>query len=69
MTITEMIKALEAIREAEGDIRVTIYDEYTACEGWGYKNEDLWTDATPEVETVIYDYKDKTEKVVCICAS
>lgn len=69
MTITEMIKALEAIREAEGDIRVTVYDEYTACEGWGYKYEDLWTDATPEVEMVPYEGKDKTEKVVCMCMS
>ena len=32
MTITEMIKKLEAIREVEGDIRVTVYDEYTAAE-------------------------------------
>ena len=53
MTITEMIKKLEAIRAIEGDIRVTVYDEYTSAEGWDYKNEDLWTDAEPTVDMVI----------------
>ena len=66
MTITEMIKKLEAIREVEGDIRVTVYDEYTSAEGWDYKNEELWTDAEPTVDMVIDDNDKEIEKVVCI---
>lgn len=66
MTITEMIKKLEAIRAIEGDIRVTVYDEYTSAEGWNYKNEDLWVDAEPTVDMVIDDNHKEIEKVVCI---
>lgn len=66
MTITEMIKKLEAIREIEGDIRVTVYDEYTAAEGWDYKNEELWSDAEPTVDMVLNDDYEEIEKVVCI---
>lgn len=66
MTITEMIKKLEAIRAIEGDIRVTVYDEYTSAEGWDYKNEELWGDAEPTVDMVIDDDDKEIEKVVCI---
>ena len=66
MTITEMIKKLEAIRATEGDIRVTIYDEYTSAEGWDYKNEELWLDAEPTVDMVVDDDDKEIEKVVCI---
>lgn len=66
MTITEMIKKLEAIRAIEGDIHVTVYDEYTSAEGWDYKNEELWADAEPTVDMVIDDNDKEIEKVVCI---
>ena len=66
MTITEMIKKLEAIRAIEGDIRVTVYDEYTSAEGWDYKNEELWVDAEPIVNMVIDDNGKEIEKVVCM---
>ena len=66
MTITEMIKKLEAIRDAEGDIRVTIYDDYTANEGWGYKHEELWSDAEPIIDMVLDDNDKEIEKVVWI---
>lgn len=66
MTITEMIKKLEAIREVEGDIRVTVYDEYTAAEGWDYSHEELWLDAGPIVDIVTDDNDKEIEKVVCI---
>ena len=66
MTITEMIKKLEAIRAIEGDIRVTVYDEYTSAEGWDYKNEELWVDAEPIVNMVIDDNDKEIEKVVCM---
>ena len=66
MTITEMIKKLEAIREVEGDIRVTVYDEYTAAEGWDYSHEELWLDAEPIVNMVTDDNDKEIEKVVCI---
>ena len=69
MTITEMIKKLEAIREVEGDIRVTVYDEYTAAEGWDYKNEELWENAVPTIDMVIDDNDKEIEKVVCIYSS
>ena len=62
MTISEMIEKLKAILVTEGDIRVTVYDEYTANEGWDYEESDLWLDAEPFVEYVA----DTTEKVVCI---
>lgn len=64
MKISEMIQTLQAILETEGDLRVTVYDEYTACEGWGYKQEDLWVDARPEVEVVVDDDEKEVEKVV-----
>lgn len=64
MKISEVIKELEKILATEGDLRVTVYDEYTAAEGWDYKNEDLWLDTSPCVTTV-YDDNDKAiEKVV-----
>ena len=63
MKISEMIQALQAILETEGDLRVTVYDEYLASEGWGYEEEDLWVDARPEVEVVVDDGKE-VEKVV-----
>ena len=66
MTITEMIKKLEAIRAKEGDIRVTVYDEYTASEGWDYKHEELWIDAEPTVNMVTDDDNKEIEKVVCM---
>ena len=66
MTITEMIKKLEAIRAIEGDIRVTVYDEYTANEGWDYKKEELWDNAVPIVDMVRDDDDKEIEKVVCI---
>ena len=66
MTITEMIKKLEAIREVEGDIRVTVYDEYTAAEGWDYSHEELWLDAEPIVNIVTDDNGKEIEKVVCM---
>ena len=66
MTITEIIKKLEAIREVEGDIRVTVYDEYTAAEGWDYKHEELWADAEPIVNMVTDDDYKEIEKVVCM---
>lgn len=61
-----MIKKLEAIRAIEGDIRVTVYDEYTSAEGWDYKNEELWVDAEPIVNMVIDDNDKEIEKVVCM---
>ena len=66
MTITEIIKELEAIRAIEGDIRVTVYDEYTANEGWDYKNEELWVDAEPTVNMVTDNDDKEIEKVVCM---
>lgn len=49
MTIREMIERLEAMAQEHGDdMRVCIYDEYTANEGWGYKEEDLYLDAEVE---------------------
>lgn len=51
MTIREMITALEALAAQHGDdTRCTVYDEYTAEEGWGYQAEDLYIDATPEFD-------------------
>ena len=62
MTISKMIEKLNAILATEGDIRVTVYDDYTANEGWDYEESDLWLDAVPFVEKVA----DTNEKVVCI---
>lgn len=43
MTIREMIAKLEELAAQHGDdIKVVMYDEYTAEEGWDYKEEDLW---------------------------
>ena len=64
MKISEMIKALTAILETEGDLRCTVYDDYTANEGWGFKNEDLWDDAVAHVRWVVDDDNNKIEKVV-----
>jgi hypothetical protein len=51
MTIREMITALEILAAQHGDdTRCTVYDEYTAEEGWGYQAEDLYIDATPEFD-------------------
>ena len=51
MTIREMITALETLAAQHGDdTRCTVYDEYTAEEGWGYQAEDLYIDATPEFD-------------------
>lgn len=67
MTITEIITRLEEIRKTEGDIRVTVYDEYTANEGWDYATEDLWVNARPVVDMVRDDDDNEIEKVVVIC--
>lgn len=46
MTIREMIARLEELAAQYGeDTRCTVYDEYTACEGWDFEEEDLYTDA------------------------
>ena len=66
MKISEMIKALEELKEQYGDIRVTVFDEYTANEGWDYKNEDLWLDAEPMVDKVTDDDDNELEQVVVI---
>lgn len=51
MTIREMIAALEELAAQYGDdTRCTIYDEYTANEGWGFEEEDLYIDAAPEFD-------------------
>lgn len=64
MRISEVIKNLEAILATEGDIRVTVFDEYTANEGWDYKNEDLWVDTEPVVVVVRDDNGKELERVV-----
>lgn len=66
MTISEMIKRLQAIKETEGDIRVTVYDDYTADEGYDYNNEDLWVDASAVIDVVTDDDDNELEKVVLI---
>ena len=65
MKISELIKKLEQIKNQEGDLRVTIFDDYTANEGWGYENQDLWLDTNPVVEMVEDDQDNELEKVVC----
>lgn len=67
MTITEMIKVLETIKEKEGDLRVTIFDTYTESEGWDYNNEELWITAETTVDNVLDDNDNIVEKVVLIC--
>lgn len=48
MTIREMITALEALAAQHGDdTRCTVYDDYTANEGWDFEEEDLYLDADP----------------------
>ena len=64
MKISEMIKALTTILETEGDLRCTVYDMYTANEGWDFKNEDLWDDAIADVIWVVDDNNNRIEKVV-----
>lgn len=42
MTIREMIQALEALAQEHGDdMRVCVYDDYRAAEGWDFEPEDL----------------------------
>jgi hypothetical protein len=51
MTIREMITELERLAAQYGeDTRCTVYDEYTACEGWDYEEEDLYIDAEPNYD-------------------
>lgn len=64
MKISEVIKELENILAREGDLRVAVYDDYTAAEGWDYKEEDLWLDTCPCVNTVCDDNGKEIEKVV-----
>lgn len=46
MTIREMINELEAMAQEHGDdMRVCIYDDYAANEGWDLEEEDLYLDA------------------------
>lgn len=52
MTITELINKLEQLKAQEGDIRVCVYDEYTANEGWDFEEEDLYQSPTPHIEYV-----------------
>ena len=66
MKISELIKRLEEIKNKEGDLRVTIFDEYTANEGWDYETQDLWQNICPCVEFVEDDEDNQVEKVVCI---
>lgn len=79
MKISEFIKELEEIKEREGDLRVTTFDEYTASEGWeDYDYKDLWTNACICVELAEDDddedeedqeeneNREEPEKVVCI---
>jgi hypothetical protein len=48
MTIREMITELEALATQYGDdTHCTVYDEYTAAEGWDFEEEDLYLDASP----------------------
>jgi hypothetical protein len=60
MTISEVIKALENLKAQYGDLRVTIYDDYTANEGWGYRHEELWLDVDP----FVFEVKNDDGKVV-----
>ena len=66
MTITEMIKELETIRAKEGDIRVTVFDEYTYAEGYKYNMEELWLDVSAKINDVVDNDNNKIEKVVVI---
>ena len=66
MKISEMVKVLNELMEKEGDLRVTIYEDYMANEGWGYKNEELWSTASAVVDEVLNDDDEVIEKVVLI---
>lgn len=66
MKVSEMIKKLEELKEQYGDIRVTVYDDYKAEEGWDYKNEELWLDAEPIIDDVIDDNDNIVEQVITI---
>lgn len=52
MNIEEMIKKLEEIKEVYGNIRVAVYDEYWANEGWNIKEEQLYSTAWASVQEV-----------------
>ena len=65
MKISEMITELKKILAEEGDLRVTIFDEYLENEGWDYSNEELWDDAEVRVEMITDDDDNDLEKVVC----
>ena len=66
MKLSEMIKKLQAIYDEKGDLRVTIYDDYTANEGYDYKNEERWCDCEPVLDMVEDDDENKIEEVVLI---
>jgi len=66
MKITQMIAALTAILETEGDLRVTVFDTYTENEGWDYDHADLWCDAAPSLDWVTDDDDNEIEKVVVL---
>lgn len=63
MKISEMIKELEKVLREEGDLRVTVFDNYTANEGYDYDNEELWTDAYVDIEYTEDDDGNELEKV------
>ena len=47
-TIRELINILEAqAKELGEDTLVAVYDEYTANEGYGYTEQDLYLDPDP----------------------
>ena len=60
MTISKLIEKLEEIKATKGDIKVAIFDEYKANEGWGYEEKDLWYDPQIGLEWVV------DEEVVCL---
>jgi hypothetical protein len=52
MTIRKMIERLEELAQQYGDdMRVCVYDDYAANEGWGLEEEDLYTDARAKYDT------------------
>lgn len=66
MKISEMIKKLEELKEQVGDIRVTIFDDYTAEEGYDYEYKDLWLDPAVYLDMVVDDDGNRLEQVVLI---
>lgn len=66
MKISEMIKKLEELKEQVGDVRITIYDDYTAYEGYDYDDKDLWLDVTADPDIVIDDEGCMIETVILI---